>query len=91
MENIENTAPRELFTALCSHYSCKEDIFDYINLSEIRTREGGIVKNEVSLLEDDVINMPKDLPAKMPVAFFADVEFTNVEFLNIFEVGGESS
>ncbi len=54
---------------------------------DVRSREGGVVKKH--LVFDDQISstIPKKLILGDYVSFLADIEFKNVQFLNIFELG----
>ena len=57
---------------------------------DVRSREGGVVKKH--LVFDDQISstIPKKLILGDYVSFLVDIEFKNVQFLNIFELGGVS-
>jgi hypothetical protein len=49
-----------------------------------------LFKDNLKLEENTVAKMPKNLSYGDYVAFLADIEFKNVEFMNIFELRGAS-
>ena len=53
----------------------------------MRTRFGGVVKEELIFNKENSVTMPKTKPEGY-VAFIADLEFQNVEFLPIADFGG---
>jgi len=55
---------------------------------DVRSREGGVVKKYLIFDEQISSTIPKELRFGEYVAFLADIEFKNVQFLNIFELGG---
>ena len=55
---------------------------------DVRSREGGVVKKHLIFDEQISSTIPKKLTLGEYVAFLADIEFKNVQFLNIFELGG---
>ncbi len=82
---------RELFSAIFEKYdnsSCPTKTKTYF--IDVRSREGGVVKK--FLIFDDQIcsTIPKELILGDYVAFLADIEFKNIQFLNIFELSGVS-
>jgi len=82
---------RELFSAIFEKYdnfSCPTKTKTYF--IDVRSREGGVVKNQLIFDEQISLIIPKELRLGEYVAFLADIEFRNVHFLNIFELGGGS-
>lgn len=82
---------RELFSAIFEKYensSCLTKTKTYF--IDVRSREGGVVKNHLVFDEQISSTIPKELRLGDYVAFLADIEFKNVQFLNIFELGGVS-
>ena len=57
---------------------------------DVRSREKGVVKKHLIFNEQISSTIPKELSLGDYVAFLADIEFKNVQFLNIFELGGVS-
>lgn len=57
---------------------------------DIRSREGGVVKNHLVFDEQISSTILKKLSLGDFVSFLADVEFKNVQFLDILELGGVS-
>lgn len=83
------TESREMFTAIFEKYN-SESSFPESNicLNEVRSRKGGIIKDKLSFEEKEVAKMPQNLGYGDYVAFLADIEFKNVEFMQIFELSG---
>ena len=82
---------RELFSAIFEKYdnsSCLTKTKTYF--IDVRSREGGVVKKQLIFDEQISSTIPKELILGDYVAFLADIEFKNVQFLNIFELGGVS-
>ena len=82
---------RELFSAIFEKYensSCLTKTKTYF--IDVRSREGGVVKKHLVFDEQISSNIPKKLNLGEYVAFLADIEFKNVQFLNILELGGVS-
>ena len=80
---------REMFSAIFEKYNSEDFCASNIWLNDIRSRKGGVVKDNLVFEESEVAKMPKNLSGGDYVAFLADVEFKNVEFMNIFEVSGD--
>jgi len=78
---------KEMFSALFKGYKDFEGRKE-IHLYDVRARTGGVIKEIVKFVETEVSNMPNNLREKDYVAFLADLEFKNVEFMNIFELRG---
>lgn len=78
---------KEMFSALFKAYNDLGGRKE-IHLYDVRARTGGTIKEIVKFLETEVRNMPNNLREKDYVAFLADIEFRNVEFMNIFELRG---
>lgn len=78
---------KEMFSALFKEYKDFEGKKE-IHLYDVRARTGSTIKKIIKFLETEVRNMPNNLREKDYVAFLADVEFRNVEFMNIFELRG---
>jgi len=86
MKKFENPDKREMFTAIYKTYSCEVGIRDYINLYDVRTRKGDVVKDILVFASDEVEDMPMELVYDgEPVAFLADLEFKNVKFYQLME------
>ena len=82
---------RELFSAIFEKYdnsSCLTKTKTYF--IDVRSREGGVVKKQLIFDEQISSTIPKELSLGDYVAFLADIEFKNVQFLNIFKLGGVS-
>ena len=79
---------RELFSAIfekSDNSSCPTKTKTYF--IDVRSREGGVVKKQLIFDEQISSTIPKKLTLGDYVAFLADIEFKNVQFLNIFELG----
>ena len=82
---------REMFSAVFEKYdntSCSSK--RRTHFSDVRSREGGVVKKYLVFDEEVSKTIPKELSLGEYVAFLADIEFKNVQFLNILELGGVS-
>ena len=82
---------KELFSAIFEKYdnaSCPTKTKTYF--IDVRSREGGVVKKRLVFDVQISSTRPKELILGEYVAFLADIEFKNVQFLNIFELGGVS-
>ena len=82
---------RELFSAIFEKYdnaSCYTKTKIYF--IDVRSREGGVVKKHLIFNVQISSTIPKKLSLGEYVAFLADIEFKNVQFLNIFELAGVS-
>lgn len=81
---------RDLFTAIFVKYSDDTDIPNSSTyFKEVRTRFGGIVKEELVFDKNNSSTMPRTQSEGF-VAFVADLEFQNVEFLPIVNFRGTS-
>ena len=81
--------PREMFSAVFEKYddaSCLNKSKTYF--SDVRSREGGVVKKHLVFDEQISSTIPKELSLGEYVAFLADLEFKNVQFLNVYELSG---
>lgn len=92
MENNINTPistdTRQMFTAVFSKYEHGDKpVGNKTHFSDIRSREGGIVKNHVIFDEEISGTIPKELSIGEYVSFLADVEFRDVQFVNVWELG----
>jgi hypothetical protein len=79
---------RELFSAIFEKYdnsSFPTKTKTYF--IDVRSREGGVVKKHLIFDEQISSTIPTKLTLGEYVAFLADIEFKNVQFLNIFELG----
>ena len=82
---------RELFSAIFekydnSSYPTKTKTKTYF--IDVRSREGGVVKKHLIIFDEQISStIPKELSLGDYVAFLADIEFKNVQFLNILELG----
>jgi len=81
---------REMFTGIFEKYepNTTQPVGQKTHFSEIRSREGGIVTRHLVFNEEISFSIPKVLSIGEYVAFLADVEFKNVEFMNILGAGG---
>jgi hypothetical protein len=82
---------RELFSAIFEKYdnaSCPTKTKTYF--IDVRSREGGVVKKYLIFDEQISSTIPKKLTLGEYVAFLADIEFKNVQFLNVYELSGVS-
>ena len=82
---------KELFSAIFEKYdnaSCPTKTKTYF--IDVRSREGGVVKKRLVFDVQISSTIPNELSLGEYVAFLADIEFKNVQFLNIFELGGVS-
>ena len=82
---------RELFSAVFEKYDdpfCPSKSKTYF--SDVRSREGGVVKKYLVFDEQISSTIPKELSLGDYVSFLANIEFKNVQFLNIFELSGVS-
>lgn len=82
---------RELFSAIFEKYgnsSCPTKTKTYF--IDVRSREGGVVKKYLIFNEQISSIIPKKLSLGEYVVFLVDIEFRNVQFLNILELGGGS-
>jgi hypothetical protein len=82
---------RELFSAIFKKYdntSCPTKTKTYF--IDVRSREGGVVKKHLVFYSQISSTIPKELSLGEYVVFLADIEFRNVQFLNILELGGGS-
>ena len=79
---------RELFSAIFEKYDnsfCPTKTKSYF--TDVRSREGSVVKKHLVFDEQITSIIPKELILGEYVSFLADIEFKNVQFLNIFELG----
>lgn len=78
---------REIFTAVFEKYdnACKTHKRK-IHFSDVKSRDGGVVKKYVVFDEKILSTIPKKLSLGEYVAFLADIEFRNVQFLNVYEL-----
>ena len=76
-----------MFSAVFEKYDSKTELAkNSIQLFDIRSRKGGVIKDNLVLEEKEVAKMPKNLSHGDYVAFLADLEFKNVQFLNVYEL-----
>jgi len=81
--------PKEMFSAVFEKYdNASEAHKRKTHFSDVRSREGGIVKKYVVFDEKISRKIPKELSLGEYVAFLADVEFKNVQFLSVYELSG---
>ena len=79
--------PREMFSAVFEKYDSETELAkNSIQLFDIRSRKGGVIKDNLVLEEKEVAKMPKNLSHGDYVAFLADLEFRNVQFLTVYEL-----
>ena len=79
--------PREMFSAIFEKYddaSCLGK--SKTHFSDVRSRDGGVVTKYLVFDEEVSSTIPKELSLGEYIAFLADVEFKNVQFLNILEL-----
>ena len=79
--------PREMFSAVFEKYdNTFEPDKSKTHSSDVRSREGGVVKKYLVFDEEISSTIPKELNLGEYVAFLADLEFRNVQFLNVYEL-----
>lgn len=84
----KSTDTRQMFTAVFSKYEYGDKpVGNRTVFSDIRSREGGIVKRHVVFDEEISGTIPKELSIGEYVSFLADVEFRNVQFVNVWDLG----
>ena len=82
---------RELFSAIFEKYdNASYPTKTKTYFIDVRSREGGVVKKYLIFDEQISSTIPNKLSLGDYVAFLADIEFKNVQFLNILELGGVS-
>jgi len=82
---------RELFSAIFEKYdNSSSPTKTKTCFIDVRSREGGVVKKYLVFDEQISSTIPKELSLGEYVAFLADIEFKNVEFMNIFELSRAS-
>jgi hypothetical protein len=84
MENNKKDT-RQMFSAVFEKYEPSGAVGNKTHFSDVRVREGGVIKKH--LVFENSVKVPTNYSLGEYVAFLADVEFKNVEFMNIFEVG----
>ena len=87
--SITQTAlkPKEMFSAVFEKYDNASEIYkSKTHFSDVRSREGGVITKYLVFDEEVSSIIPKKLSFGEYVAFLADIEFKNVQFLNIFEL-----
>jgi hypothetical protein len=82
------TNKKEMFSAIFTEYTDDINNKNYINLEDIRTRKGGVVKDTLIFAENEVFNMPTELCKNEYVGFLANLEFKNVEFMDLLNLRG---
>ncbi len=86
-ENSAMKEPRKMFSAVFEKYDSETELAkNSIQLFDIRSRKGGVIKDNLVFAEKEVAKMPKNLSHGDYVAFLADLEFKNVQFLNVYEL-----
>lgn len=82
---------RTMFSAVFEKYDNTSELHKRkTHFSDVRSREGGVVKKYLVFDEEVSKTIPKELSLGEYVAFLADIEFKNVQFLNIYELSGVS-
>ena len=80
-----------MFSAVFEKYDNTSELHKRkTHFSDVRSREGGVVKKYLVFDEEVSKTIPKELSLGEYVAFLADIEFKNVQFLNIYELSGVS-
>ena len=83
--------PREMFSAVFVKYDNTSEVSkSKTHFSDVRSREGGVVKKYLVFDEEVSSTIPNPLSIGEYVVFLADVEFKNVQFLNVYELSGVS-
>ena len=78
---------KEMFSAVFEKYDntlCLSK--SKTHFSDVRSREGGVVNKYIVFDEEVSSTIPKELSLGEYVAFLADLEFKNVQFLNVYEL-----
>ena len=82
---------RELFSAIFEKYdNSSSPTKTKTCFIDVRSREGGVVKKYLVFDEQISSTIPKELSLGDYVSFLADIEFKNVKFLDILELGDVS-
>ena len=82
---------REMFSAVFEKYDNTSELHKRkTHFSDVRSREGEVVKKYLVFDEEVSKTIPKELSLGEYVAFLADIEFKNVQFLNVYELSGVS-
>ena len=84
MTNKSNS--RQMFSAIFEKYEPSGAVGNKAHFFDVRVREGGVIKKH--LVFDKDISVPTNYGFGEYIAFLADVDFKNVEFMNIFDAGG---
>jgi hypothetical protein len=83
--------PREMFSAVFEKYDNTSELHKRrAHFSDVRSREGGVVTKYLVFDEEVSSTIPKELSLGDYIAFLANVEFKNVQFLNVLELSGVS-
>ena len=78
-----------MFSAVFEKYDNTSELHKRkTHFSDVRSREGGVVKKYLVFDEQVSSTIPKELSLGEYVAFLADLEFKNVQFLNVYELSG---
>lgn len=81
--------PKEMFSAVFEKYdNTSEQGKRKTHFSDVRSREGGVITKYLVFDEEVSSTIPKELSLGEYIAFLADLEFKNIQFLNIFELSG---
>jgi hypothetical protein len=81
--------PKAMFSAVFEKYDNASEIHKRkTHFSDVRSREGGVVTKYLVFDEEVSSTIPKELSLGEYIAFLANVEFKNVQFLNVYELSG---
>lgn len=76
--------PKEMFLAIFVGYKYQ---LNSMNLIDIRSRKSGVITDNLIFKDSEIFKIPKNLQHGDYVAFLANLEFKDVEFMNIFDLG----
>lgn len=79
--------PRAMFFAIFEKYD-NDSCLSKTYFTDVRSREGGVVKKHLIFDEQISSTIHKKLSLGEYVAFLADLEFKNVQFLNVYKLSG---
>jgi hypothetical protein len=80
---------RELFSAIFEKYdNVSSPTKTKTYFIDVRSREGGVVKKHLIFDEQISSTIPKKLTLGECVPFLADIEFKNVQFMNVLDFDG---
>ena len=83
--------PKEMFSGLFEKYNDSTQLnstqLNSMTIVDIRSRKGGLIMDNLILENSEILKIPQNLRHGHYVAFLANLEFNNIEFMNIFDLG----